>query len=167
MGGTGWEVVAAAACVWWNLHAPNEASDNIVAFWVPEELPPSRGPRSSSPYKLHWFINQIHPPAGFVVATRQGHSQTYQPELHLFVIDFTGGGLEKEKPDSGIEAKVKVGPELRPSLHLTVQKNPFDETWRAVLALRPDGSGHPVELSCFLHRASHALTETWAYLWSP
>jgi periplasmic glucans biosynthesis protein len=147
------------------LHAPNEASDNIVAFWVPEELPLAGSPIELT-YRLHWFIDQIHPPAGFVTATRQGHSQTFQPELHLFVIDFAGGGLEKEKADSGIEAKVKVGAGAA-LVHLTVQKNLFDETWRAVLALRPDGSGRPVELSCFLHRASHVLTETWGYLWSP
>jgi glucans biosynthesis protein len=147
------------------LHAPDETGDNIVAFWVPEVVPEPGTPLELS-YKLHWVLDQIHPPAGFVLATRQGHSHTFEPELQLFVIDFTGGGLEKEKPDSGIEPKVTVGPGAA-LVHLNLQKNPYNDTWRVMLALRPDGTGHPVELSCYLHRAAQVLTESWGYLWSP
>jgi len=48
-----------------------------------------------------------------------------------------------------------------------VQKNPIAGTWRVVFELKPDASGTPVELRCFLRKGSHVLTETWSYLWNP
>jgi periplasmic glucans biosynthesis protein len=53
---------------------------------------------------------------------------------------------------------------LRPA---TVQRNPYNGTWRVAFALKPDGSGRPVELRCFLRKTPHVLTETWSYLWNP
>ena len=56
----------------------------------------------------------------------------------LFVIDFTGGGLEKEKPDSGIEPKVTVG-EGATLVHLNLQKNPYNDTWRVATTMPAGG----------------------------
>jgi glucans biosynthesis protein len=36
-----------------------------------------------------------------------------------------------------------------------------------VFEIRPDTSGTPVELRCFLRKGPHVLTETWSYLWNP
>ena len=52
-------------------------------------------------------------------------------------------------------------------MHQTIQKNHFNGTWRVAFALRPDGTGTPVELRCFLRKAPHVLTETWTYRWNP
>jgi len=147
------------------LHTPDETNDNIVAFWVPAALPLPGAPIALQ-YKLHWFVDQIHPPGGFVASTRQGRSRTFEPELRLFVIDFTGGGLEKEKPESKIDPVVSVGAGATLA-HVSLLKNPFNHTWRAAFAVKPDGSGQPVELRCFLRKDGAILTETWGYLWTP
>jgi glucans biosynthesis protein len=147
------------------LSAPDETNDNIVAFWVPERLPPAGEPIEFE-YKLHWFTDQIRPPAGFVASTRSGQSQTHEPELRRFVLDFDGPYLRQQKPDPAIEPDVWVGEGATLS-YKTLQKNPYNGTWRLGFGIKPDGNGRPVELRCFLKKTPHVLTETWTYLWSP
>jgi glucans biosynthesis protein len=48
-----------------------------------------------------------------------------------------------------------------------VVKNRFTGAWRVAFEIRPDASGSPVELRCFLRKGQHVLTETWSYLWNP
>jgi glucans biosynthesis protein len=147
------------------LSAADETNDNIVAFWVPERLPPA-GQAIEFEYKLHWFSDQIRPPAGFAASTRSGQSQTHEPELRRFVIDFDGPYLRQQKPDPAIEPEVSVGAGATLA-YQTVQKNPYNGTWRLGFGIKPDASGRPVELRCFLKKTPHVLTETWTYLWSP
>ena len=144
---------------------PDETNDNIVAFWAPDTLP-AVGEPIEFEYRLHWFLDQIRPPAGVAVATRRGHSKTHEPDLERFVVDFDGAYLGKKGPDPLIEPVVSVegGAKL---VHATVQKNPYNGTWRLAFALRADGSKKPVELRAFLRKPPHALTETWTYLWEP
>ena len=130
------------------LHAPDETADNITAFWVPEALPAPGEPIELT-YKLHWYMDQIHPPAGFVsVSTRQGRTATQETELERFVVDFDGAYLSKEGPDPQIEAVVTVGAGAK-FVNSTIQKNPFNGSWRVAFAIRPDGTGHPVEYALF------------------
>ncbi|HEX2852539.1 MAG TPA: glucan biosynthesis protein G [Opitutaceae bacterium] len=143
----------------------NETNDNIVMFWVPETLP-APGEPIEFEYKLHWFMEQIHPPAGFVAATRTGYSRTQEPELRRFVLDFDGTYLRNHKADPALEIVV-TGSGGGTVLHPTLLKNDFNGTWRAAFAVKPDGSGRPVELRCFLRKSPHVLTETWSYLWNP
>jgi len=147
------------------LSALDETVDNIVAFWVPERLPPAGDPIEFE-YKLHWFLDQIRPPAGYAVSTRSGRSMTHEPELQRFVVDFDGTYLRQQKPDPTIEPEVWVG-EGAKLAYKTVQKNPYNNTWRVGFGFKPDGNGRPVELRCFLKKTPHVLTETWTYLWSP
>jgi glucans biosynthesis protein len=147
------------------LNAPDETTDNIVAFWSPEKLP-APGEPIEFEYKLHWFMDQIRPPAGFAAATRVGNSRTHEPELRRFVIDFDGQYLRQQKADPAIEGVVSVGAGGTLT-YSNVQKNPFNGTWRLAFGFKPDGSGRPVELRGFLRKPPHVLTETWTYLWQP
>jgi glucans biosynthesis protein len=150
------------------LPTPDETNDNIVAFWVPEKLPPVGEPMEFE-YKLHWFIEGTggkKPPAGYTVATRIGHSKTHEPELERFWVDFESPALRSHNADPAVEAIVSVS-EGAQLVHQSVQKNTFNGTWRVAFAIKPDGTGRPVELRCFLKREPHILTETWSYLWNP
>jgi glucans biosynthesis protein len=147
---------------------PDETNDNIVAFWVPEKLP-EVGEALEFEYKLHWFIEGTggkKPPAGYAVATRIGNSKTHEADLIRFWVDFDSPALHNHGADSAIEAIVSVG-EGAKLVHQSVQKNIYNGTWRVAFAMKPDGSGKPVELRCFLRREPHILTETWSYLWNP
>jgi glucans biosynthesis protein len=147
---------------------PDETNDNIVAFWTPDALPPA-GEALVFEYKLHWFMEgekgARQPPAGFVAATREGASKTHEPELRRFWIDFDGAAL-RNVATANVESVVTVG-EGAELVHQDAQKNQYNGTWRVALAIRPDGSGKPVELRCFLKRGPHILTETWSHLWNP
>ncbi|HMD61550.1 MAG TPA: glucan biosynthesis protein, partial [Opitutaceae bacterium] len=147
------------------LHGPDETADNIIAFWVPESLPQAGEPIELS-YRLHWFMDQIRPPAGFASATRLGRTKTHELQLERFVVDFDGAYLNKQGPDPLIEPVVTVGPGAA-FAGSTLQKNPINGTWRVAFAFKPDGSDRPVELRCFLRKPPHVLTETWSYLWNP
>jgi glucans biosynthesis protein len=116
---------------------------------------------------MHWCLDQIRPPAGCVVSTRHGRSRTAEPDLERFVVDFDGPALRRRGPESTVESVVSAGAGAVVVHAPEAQKNPYNGTWRAAFALRPDGSGKPVELRCFLRDSANVLTETWSYLWQP
>ncbi|MBW8781469.1 MAG: glucan biosynthesis protein [Verrucomicrobia bacterium] len=150
------------------LPTPDETNDNIVAFWVPAKLPPIGEPLKFE-YNLHWFIEGQggrKPPAGYAVSTRIGRSHTNEADLVRFWVDFDGPYLNAQKSARDMSANISVGSGAT-LVHQSLEKNPFNGTWRVAFALRPDGSGRPVELRCFLQKPPHILTETWSYLWNP
>jgi glucans biosynthesis protein len=147
------------------LSTPDETNDNIVAFWVPEKMP-ALGQPLELEYRLHWFIDQSYLPPGYVVSTRHGRTKTHEPDLERFFIDFGGKEILSQKADPSVESVVTVGAGAK-LVHSIVQKNPYNDTWRAAFAIQPDGSGKPVELRCFLKKPDQVLSETWSYLWQP
>ncbi len=142
-----------------------EFDDNIVAFWVPEKLPPP-GEAIEVEYRLTWGLAQIGPPAGFVRATRHGKSARYEPGFERFVIDFDGARLRALGAEAKLDHLVTVG-EGGKLNHSALQKNAVNGTWRVAFTVKPDGSGRPIELRCFLREGRDGLTETWTYLWQP
>ena len=142
-----------------------EFDDNIVAFWAPEKLPAAGQPIEFE-YRLHWFRDELTPPAGVVRSTRHGKSAYYEPGLERFVVDFDGSELQTLKSEARLEHAISVGAGAKLN-HASVQKNPVNGTWRLAFTIRPDGSNRPVELRCFLKRGPDVLTETWSYLWQP
>lgn len=146
------------------LPTDTEIQDNIVAFWVPEHLPPAGEPIVFD-YNLHWLGDPNHrPPAGYVTSTRQASVMDH-PGLRRFVIEFDGAYLHGQSEDPAIEAVVTVGAGARQVNGTVVQKNGYAGTWRVVFEVKPDPAGPPVELRCFLRKGPHVLTETWSYLW--
>jgi glucans biosynthesis protein len=147
------------------LHTPDETNDNIVAFWQPAVLPVPGQPLSLD-YDLHWFMDQIHPPLGVAVSTRYGRSTFWEKDLERFVVDFDGPELQKIAGDQTVEAVISVGKGAALA-HGAAVKNPYNGSWRAFFTIKPDGSGHPVELRCNLKYGPRVVTETWTYLWQP
>ncbi len=146
------------------LPTADEFSDNIVAFWVPEKMPVP-GEALELEYRLHWCLDQIRPPAGYAIATRIGHAPN-APGAEQFVVDFDGAYLNRQHADPTIQPVLTVGDGAK-LIHSELQKNDYNGSWRVSFALKPDGSGRPVELRCFLRKPPHVLTETWSYLWQP
>jgi glucans biosynthesis protein len=147
------------------LPTADETSDNIVAFWVPETLP-EQGLPIDLQYVLHWNLDQNEQTLAHVFSTRHGRSRTFETDLERFIIDFEGANFKKTESDAPIQPVVWAG-EGATLVHSSVERNPLNDSWRVNFALRPDGTGHPVELRCMLRRPSGILTETWSYLWQP
>ena len=147
------------------LPTASEVNDNIVAFWTPEQLPPAGEPIVFD-YNIHWMgESDRRPPAGYVSSTRQASVMNH-PELHRFVLEFDGPYLHGQSDDPEIEAIVTVGGGAKQENRAVVQKNRYTGTWRVAFEIKPDTSGQPVELRCFLRKGPHVLTETWSYLWN-
>jgi glucans biosynthesis protein len=139
----------------------DEYLDNIVAFWTPAELPPPGEPIEFE-YWLHWFLEPARRPAGSAVATHHHRAG----ETHRFLVDFAGEDLSKRGADAAPNPVVSAGAGAEVT-HTSVQKNPYDGSWRVTFTVKSDGRGRAVELRCFLRAAPHVLTETWSYLWQP
>jgi glucans biosynthesis protein len=148
------------------LPTPDETNDNIVACWVPAQLPPEGEPINFE-YKLHWMMDPgERPPGGYVDSTRQS-AVLSQPDQRRFIIEFKGPKLDKAPDGAKFEGMVTVGEGAKLIGSPVTQKNNFTDTWRVAFVVQPDGKGRPVEMRCFLRNKQHVLTETWSYLWNP
>jgi glucans biosynthesis protein len=147
-------------------HTPDETNDNIVACWVPAQLPPPGQPLEYA-YRLHWMSSLAgKPPGGYVVSTREGVVLDH-PERRRFVLDFDGVAPQRNGKGRDIRVDLTVGAGASvvpaPGIRWIAQL----QRWRVAFELVPDGSGKPVELRCFLREGDDILTETWSNLWNP
>lgn len=136
-----------------------EATDNVVAFWVPD-APLTPGTPLKLAYRLHWGAEAPWPAPGSVVtATRVAAGDT--AGARRFVLDFS----RAPRPGDG-PVEVVVTASTGKVLRTTVQPHEPSGGWRATFELLPDG-GAPIELRAYLRRGTETLTETWSYLWTP
>ena len=77
------------------IHTPNETNDNIVAYWVPEQLPAPGEPLDFA-YRLHWQGARRDATAagsmGDADARRARLRELADNELQ-YIVDFTGPSL--------------------------------------------------------------------------
>ena len=166
---------------------PDETNDNIVAYWVPDQVPAVRQPFDIG-YRLHWqMAGQTPPGQGWVVQTRRGRGYVKQPDGDLnFVIDFDGPALRVLKADARLEAIVEVGANalLR---ERNLFRNPVSGAWRMTVRVKRSDASKPIELRAFARLANAPpnaqanapasapantpaappLTETWSYVVPP
>ncbi len=144
----------------------SEQNDNIVAFWVPKELPPVEEPVSFA-YELSWYGEDgSRPPAGRVLATRRDRGTL--EDAYRFVVDFAGGRLNELPEESVLRGVVSFGTNAAEAelLEQHVVKNPVTGGFRLTFQVRPHAN-EPLEMRAFLQHGSDALTETWSYVLLP
>lgn len=146
---------------------PDETNDNIVAYWVPDTMPPPRQPLDFE-YRVRWQKdNETRPPLAHVTQTRRGHGYSKTPDPSVgFVIDFEGPVFKKLPADATIESVVTVDANGE-----LVENHPYrnDVTggWRLRLRVKPIDDKKPVEIRAFLRSGTSALTATWSYILPP
>ncbi len=153
----------------------NEVNDNIVAFWVPSNLPKSNESVTFA-YELNWHMScQTRPPMGRVIATRTAKSK--DENITKFVIDFVGERLKSLPSDSPLTAVISVDPKAK-LIEQQLYKNRKSKGWRLVFQIATEESGAidlllppdrrpPLELRAFLKLNDIILTETWSYAYQP
>ncbi len=146
---------------------PDETHDNIVAYWVPAQLPAPGQPLRLR-YRLHWQgAEQARPPGGWVVQTRSGRSYaTLGADERQFIVDFDGPALAALPADAALRAVASAGRngELREAHTF---RNEATGQWRMALRVRIQDPTQPTELRAFLQTASDTVSETWTYLIPP
>lgn len=145
------------------LNTPDETNDNIVAYWVPAEVPAAGQPLDIA-YRLHWQGTQQmqHPPGGWVAQTRVGRGfAELGPDEQQFIVDFTGPSLAALPADAPVKAVVTA-----PSNGQIVESNAYrvDATgqWRMTVRVKQVNPSEPTELRGFLQNGTNVLTETWS-----
>ncbi len=146
---------------------PDETNDNIVAYWVPDVLPPPHKPLDVE-YRVRWQKeNEVRPPLAWITQTRVGHGYSKQPDASVgFVVDFEGPAFRKLAADAKIESVVTADSngEL---LENHVYRNDVTGGWRLRLRVKPVDDRKPVELRAFLRAGTDVLTATWSYILPP
>lgn len=148
--------------------SPKETNDNIVAYWIPRNLPPP-GQAIEISYRIHF---QNHDPldiaSGRVTATRVGVGD--KEELKRFILDFDGGKLKNLPAHAPLKALISVGQDGQ-LVQPNVFKNPVTGGWRLAFQVKPP-KDKPLQLRAFLQyekdaTAKDTLTETWSYMLQP
>ncbi len=154
-----------------------EANDNIVAYWVPAQLPERKAPVEFA-YQLKWYFpRQDSQAVGQVVATRTAAGS--DSESIKLIVDFKGGklaALPRELPvEKPLEAMVDIsdGGEILEKQLFRVEP---EGAWRLVFQARRKNVGGlaevlpetlvkqpPLELRAYLVNDKEVLTETWSY----
>ena len=152
-----------------------ELDDNIVAMWVPAQLPSVGSPLRFA-YQIVWGAeDRVLPPVpgGRVVATRIGTlvpgeksgASSPGPPAKTFVVDFAGSALSALSATANVKAVLTSGPDGQ-IIQQHVEKNPVTGGWRVSFRLQITAQSG-VELRCYLKYGSDVLTETWSYLAQP
>ncbi|MGQ0619613.1 MAG: glucan biosynthesis protein G [Panacagrimonas sp.] len=146
---------------------PDETNDNIVAFWVPDNVPaPGRGLDFN--YRLNWqMTEETRPPAGWAVQSRKGHGYVREADDSIrMIVDFDGPALRALKPDANVFGGIWLG-DNGELLERQVFRNEVTGAWRLSFRFRRQDPEKPVEMRAFLKNDADVLSETWSYLLSP
>jgi glucans biosynthesis protein len=145
------------------LNTPDETNDNIVTYWVPDQLPATGQPIDLA-YRLHWQGTQQmqHPPGAWVAQTRIGRGfAELAADEQQFVVDFTGPSLAALPADAKVKAVVTA-----PSNGQIVESNAYrveaTGAWRMTVRVKQLRPTEPTELRGFLQSDTNVLTETWS-----
>jgi glucans biosynthesis protein len=150
------------------LHTPNETNDNVVAYWVPEQLP-ARGEPLDFAYRLHWQGARVvqRPPGAWVTQSRVGRGyRELADDEHQFMVDFTGPSLSALPSDAEITAMVSA-PANGEILETNAYHVEATGAWRMMVLVRQLDLSQPVELRGYLQNGADVLSETWSNLVPP
>jgi glucans biosynthesis protein len=149
------------------LHTPDETNDNIVAYWVPDQLPAPGQPIDLA-YRLFWQGDeQARPPNGWTVQSRFGRGYAkLGPDEFQYVVDFAGPALDALGSDAAVEAVVTPVHNAQ-LVERNAYRNDARGGWRMTLRVKRLDATQPVELRAFLQHGPNALTETWTTLIPP
>ncbi|HET7570604.1 MAG TPA: glucan biosynthesis protein G [Gammaproteobacteria bacterium] len=139
-----------------------EVNDNIVAFWVPKNVPKLGEPLNFS-YTIRWTSHTPQPAAiGQNTSTWIGAGD--KPPLKRFVLEFNSAVLSSLPADAKVEGVITVGDGGK-LVEQHTEKNPVTGGWR--LSFEVDPPDKPLELRAFLKAGDKTLTETWSFLYAP
>jgi len=153
----------------------DETNDNIVAYWLPAELPPKGTPLNFD-YRIHWTTDEaalLKNEVGYVRQTFHTDGELTQANLirhgdgtTALLVDFTGPVLTQLPADAQLKPQVTVNSNAD-LIDTQLEPNPVIGGWRLTLRLKVKDAAKPVELRASLASGNYTLTETWSYQLPP
>jgi glucans biosynthesis protein len=150
------------------LPTPDETNDNIVAYWIPERLPPPKQPLTLE-YRVLWQKEaERRPPTSWTVQSRRGHGYMRKGDKSIaLIVDFEGPALRKLPADATLQGAVSVDANAE-LLESTAYRNDVTGGWRLSIRIHRRDDTKPVELRGQLQGPNNqGLSETWSYILPP
>ena len=149
---------------------PSETNDNIVAYWVPEQVY-----EPNKEYAVSYVLKSVYGDFGaydLAQVQRSANSWSYIPgsdhadkrDHRRFIVDFSSTRINKF--DSDLPIKAEVSTLAGKIFDVNVQKLPSDQGWRASFQLDPDGA-EMNDMRLYLTLRGKRISEVWNYVWSP
>ncbi len=141
----------------------DEIYDNIVSYWLPEDLPKA-GDERRFDYRMHWVSNEPFPgKQGHTVATYLGQGGVPgkpRPDDEVrVVVDFDGPMLKGVGRKDGVKPKITLsGAKVTRSYALPVVGT---DRWRMIFDLKMPKKTETIDIRAFLDKDGKPLTETW------
>lgn len=146
------------------LSTGEETWDNIVAMWRPADLPKTPNEPLHFEYRLAWLEEQLPGLLCKVTDTRRGF--VMKKEDHEYVVDFTKGGLNLDKPADWVpELDVVISSGQAKVLDKRVMHNRETGGWRAFFKLDIPAQTNLLEMMCEMKDGSKVISERWMYQW--
>jgi glucans biosynthesis protein len=150
------------------INTPNETNDNVVAYWVPERLPPPGQPLDFA-YRVRWQGARImqEPPGAWVTQSRVGRGyRELAADEQQFIVDFMGPSLAALPPSASVTAVVSA-PANGEILETNAYHVEATGAWRMLVRVKQLDVTKPTELRGYLQNGQDVLTETWSNLVPP
>jgi periplasmic glucans biosynthesis protein len=141
----------------------DEIYDNIVVYWLPEDLPEAGDARAFD-YRMYWGRREPHEGRlARTEATRIGAGgvpgQPRPEDQVKFVIDFRGESLEGLTVEDGVEPVISAGgAEIINPYVLPIAGQ---EGWRMTFDLKAPVDTDTLDVRAYLAKDGEPLTETW------
>lgn len=144
--------------------SPDESNDNVVAYWVPDAVPPPKQPWDVE-YRLLWQKEtDTRPPHAWVTQSRRGHGYVRSSDSSVgMIVDFDGPLLRKLPPDAKVEGVISNDANVE-ILRRHTYRNEVTGGWRIALEMRRLDNSKPAELRAFLRQDNNPVSETWSYI---
>ena len=152
-------------------NTPDETHDNIVAYWVPAQMPAPGQPLEFA-YELSWQGGeQQRPPGAWATQSRRGMGYTKLSAQALrqqvqYVVDFEGPALKALPAEASLKAVVTSDANGK-VLENIAYRNPATGGWRMTVRIQRLQADRPIELRAFLQHDNHAVSETWTHISLP
>ncbi|MBV8741354.1 MAG: glucan biosynthesis protein D, partial [Sinobacteraceae bacterium] len=148
------------------LPTDDEATDNIVAMWVPR-APARAGSALQLRYRLFWNATEPHQTnLARCVATRLGRGgqpgRARPKGVHKFVVEFLGGPLMNLPSGAKPQPVLSAASGSFSNVFTEAVPDGVPGHWRAQFDFTGN-SGSVVDLRLYLKEGSQTLSETWLY----
>lgn len=149
----------------------DETNDNIVAYWIPEQLPEA-GKEMNFKYSITFSRDEdkLHADDNaYVMQTRRSTGDVKQSNLIrqpdgtiAFIIDYVGAEMKKLPEDTPVTSQASIG-ENGEVVENSVRYNPVTKGWRLTLRVKIKDPKQPTEMRAALVNGEQPLSETWSY----
>lgn len=147
------------------LPSADETSDNVVAFWTPEQKV-APGQTLELAYTLQFGPPAVaSEPAGTAQATFVGDGNIVgggrEEGAYRIIVDFGGPNMKQLPADAMVTSSVDAQEGGKVLEHFVEYVEPA-QAWRLSILAKP-APGKPLALRAFLKHGADAVTETWTY----